>query len=101
MTAVHRVAQSRTRLKLLSMHALEKGLATHSSVLAWRTLGTGKPGGLPSMGLQSRTRLKQRSSSSSSSSGNTHTLISFVSFSFLPSFPDFPIAFFLFPRIYH
>ena len=84
-------------MKLLSMHALEKGMATHSSVLAWGTLGTGEPGGLPSMGLQSRTRLKQRSSSS----GNTHTLISFVSFSFLPSFPDFAIAFFLFPRIYH
>ena len=32
-------------------HALEKEMATHSSVLAWRILGTGKPGGLPSMGL--------------------------------------------------
>ena len=31
-------------------HALEKEMATHSSVLAWRTPGTGKPGGLPSMG---------------------------------------------------
>ena len=29
---------------------LEKGMATHSSVLAWRILGTGEPGGLPSMG---------------------------------------------------
>ena len=36
------------------------------SVLAWRIPGTGKPGGLPSMELQSRTRLKQLSSSSSS-----------------------------------
>ena len=32
-------------------HALEKEMATHSSVLAWRTPGTGEPGGLPSMGL--------------------------------------------------
>ena len=31
-------------------HALEKAMATHSSVLAWRTPGTGEPGGLPSMG---------------------------------------------------
>ena len=31
-------------------HALEKEMATHSSVLAWRILGTGEPGGLPSMG---------------------------------------------------
>ena len=32
-------------------HALEKAMASHSSVLAWRILGTGVPGGLPSMGL--------------------------------------------------
>ena len=31
-------------------HALEKEMATHSSVLAWRIPGTGEPGGLPSMG---------------------------------------------------
>ena len=31
-------------------HALEKEMATHSSVLAWRLPGTGEPGGLPSMG---------------------------------------------------
>ena len=31
-------------------HALEKEVATHSSVLAWRIPGTGEPGGLPSMG---------------------------------------------------
>ena len=31
-------------------HALEKEMATHSSVLAWRIPGTGPPGGLPSMG---------------------------------------------------
>ena len=38
--------------------ALEKEMTTHSSVLAWRIPGTGERGGLPSMGSQSRTRLK-------------------------------------------
>ena len=46
-------------------YALGKEMATHSSVLVWRTPGTGEPGGLPSMGSQSRTRLKLLSSSSS------------------------------------
>ena len=44
---------------------LEKAMATHSSTLAWRIPGMGKPGELPSMGLQSQTRLKRLSSSSS------------------------------------
>ena len=52
--AVHGVAKSRTRLSDITFtfhfHALEKEMATHSSVLAWRILGTGEPGGLPSMG---------------------------------------------------
>ena len=39
-------------------------MTTHSSVLAWRIPGTGEPGGLPSMGSQSWTRLKRLSSSS-------------------------------------
>ena len=34
----------------VNFHALEKEMATHSSVLAWRIPGTGEPGGLPSMG---------------------------------------------------
>ena len=34
----------------LYFHALEKEMATHSRVLAWRIPGMGKPGGLPSMG---------------------------------------------------
>ena len=47
-------------------HALEKEMATHSSILAWRIPGTGKPGGLLSYGVtQSRTRLKRLSTSSS------------------------------------
>ena len=40
-------------------------MAMHSSVLAWRIPGTGEPGGLPSLGSQSRTQLKRLSSSSS------------------------------------
>ena len=51
--AVHGVAKSRTRLSdfTFTFHspALEKEMATHSSVLAWRIPGTGEPGGLPSM----------------------------------------------------
>ena len=39
---------------LACMHALEKEMAAHSSVLAWRIPGTGEPGGLLSMGSQSR-----------------------------------------------
>ena len=51
--AVHGVAKSQTRLSdfTLHLHALEKDMATHSSVLAWRIPGTGEPGGLQSMGL--------------------------------------------------
>ena len=48
--AVHRVAQSQTQLKQLSMHALEKEMATHSSILAWRIPGREEPGGLLSVG---------------------------------------------------
>ena len=51
--AVHGVAKSRTRLSdfTFTFHflALEKEMATHSSVLAWRLPGTEEPGGLPSM----------------------------------------------------
>ena len=45
-------------------------MATHSSVLAWRIPGTAEAGGLPSMGSQSRTRLKPLSSISSFPSGS-------------------------------
>ena len=52
--AVHGVAKSQTRLSdftfTFHFHALEKEVATHSSVLAWRIPGTGEPGGLLSMG---------------------------------------------------
>ena len=52
--AVHGVAKSRTGLSdftfTFHFHVLEKEMATHSSVLAWRIPGTGELGGLPSMG---------------------------------------------------
>ena len=52
--AVHGVSKSRTGLSNFTFtfrcHALEKEMATHSSVLAWRIPGTGEPGGLLSMG---------------------------------------------------
>ena len=52
--AVHGVAKSQTRLNdfpsTFHIHALEKEMAIHSSVLAWRIPGMGEPGGLPSMG---------------------------------------------------
>ena len=52
--AVHGVAEGRTRLSnfTFTFHfpALEKEMATHSSVLAWRIPAVGEPGGLPSMG---------------------------------------------------
>ena len=52
--AVHGVSKNRTQLSdfTFTFHfdALEKEMATHSSVLAWRIPATGEPGGLPSMG---------------------------------------------------
>ena len=52
--AVHGVTKNQTRLSnfpfTFHFHALEKEMATHSSVLAWRIPGTGEPGGLPSAG---------------------------------------------------
>ena len=54
LTLVHGVAKSRTGLSNFTFtfhfHALEKEMATHPSVLAWRIPGTTEPGGLPSMG---------------------------------------------------
>ena len=50
----HGDAKSQTQLSdfpfTFPFHALEKEMATHSSVLAWRIPGMGEPGGLPSMG---------------------------------------------------
>ena len=46
---LHRAAKSRTQLSDFTF--LEKDMPTHSNILAWRILGMGEPGGLPSMGL--------------------------------------------------
>ena len=61
--AVHGVAEGRTRLSNFTFtfhfHALEKEMAAHSSVHAWRISGTGQPGGAAVYEVaQSRTRLK-------------------------------------------
>ena len=52
--AIHGIAKSRTQLSDFTFtfhsHALEKEMATHSSVLAWRIPGTEERGGLPSLG---------------------------------------------------
>ena len=52
--AIPEVAKSRAQLSdftfTFHFHALEKEMATHSSILAWRIPGTGEPGGLPSLG---------------------------------------------------
>ena len=48
--AVHGVTESQDTTERLPFHALEKEMATHSSVLAWRIPGAVEPGGLPSMG---------------------------------------------------
>ena len=57
-----RVAKSPTQLRdfifTFHFHALEKEMATHSSVLAWRIPGKGEPGGLLIWGRKSLTRLK-------------------------------------------
>ena len=51
---VHGVAEGQTQWSDFTFpfhfHALEKEMATHSSVLAWRIPGTGEPGGLPAVG---------------------------------------------------
>ena len=53
--AVHGIVKSQTQLSdfpfTFHFHALEKEMANHSSVLAWRIPGTGESSGLPSMGL--------------------------------------------------
>ena len=57
--AVHGVTKNGTQLSdftfTFHFHALEKEMATHSRVLAWRIPGTGEPGGLPSKGSHTDT----------------------------------------------
>ena len=66
-SVVHGVAKSWTRLSdftfTFHFHALEKKMATHSNILAWRIPGMEEPGGLPSMGWH-RVRHDWRDSSS-------------------------------------
>ena len=74
--AVHRVAQSQTRLKQLSMHACIGGRNGNTPhILAWRIPGMEEPGWLPSMGSHSQARLKRLSSSSSRSQSCSFMLL--------------------------
>ena len=90
--AVHGVAKSQTRLSdftfTFHFHALEKEMAIHSSVLAWRIPGTAEPGGLRSMGshrVGHRVGLNQLSSSSSSVCADPRPRLSEALASSLPS----------------
>ena len=91
--AVHGVAGSWTQLGDFTFtfyfHTLEKEMATHSSVLAWRIPGTGEPGRLPSTGLQSWTRLKRLSSSSRKD--QTRYMVKSVSFTYLNPLTNLPL----------
>ena len=82
--AVHGVARSRTRLSdftsTFHLHALEKEIATRSSVLAWRILGMGEPGGLPSLG--SHRVGHDWSDLAAAASAAVNTIIYFLSFFF-------------------
>ena len=78
--AVHEVAKCRTRLSdftfTFHFHAMEKEMATHSSVLAWRIPGTEEPGGEAVYEVaQNQIRLKRLSSSSISLWPIKHTLL--------------------------
>ena len=77
--AVHGVARSRTQLSdftfTFHFHALEKEMATHSSVFAWRIPGMGEPGGLPSMGLH---RVRHDWSDLAAAAAATHSQIILV-----------------------
>ena len=76
--AVHGVAKSRTRVSsfifTFHFHTLEKEMATHSSVLAWRIPGTGEPGGLPSLGSH---RVGHDWSDLAAAAVNTHWTLKF------------------------
>ena len=80
--AVHGVDEGQMQLSNFTFdfhfHALDKAMATHSSVLAWRIPGMGERGGLPSLGSQSRTRLKPLSSSSSNIYIHTYVCIPII-----------------------
>ena len=60
-------SRNKSSSRLTCMHVLEKEMAAHTGILAWRIPGTGEPGGLPPLGSH-RVGLKWLSSSSSSSS---------------------------------
>ena len=88
--AVHGVAKSRTRLSNFTFpfhfHALEKEMATHCSVLAWRIPGTGEPGGLPSMGSHRLSDTTWSDVAAAASPSSLH--VDLVKSSILPPWPN-------------
>ena len=106
--AVHGVAKSRTRLSNFTFtfyfHVLEKEMATHSSVLAWRIPRMGEPGGLTSMGSQ---RVRHNWSDLAAPAATVGKVLSeenkdpAVIWSLKPSFPStifyFPFSYFFLP----
>ena len=98
--AVHGVAKSWTQLSdftfTFHFHALEKEMATHSSVPAWRIPGTAEPGRLPSVGSH---RVRQLERLSSSSSRNFYFIFFlFLNFTILYQFCHVQVATRLFNR---
>ena len=91
--AVHWVAKSQTQLSdftfTFHFYALEKEMATHSSVLAWRIPGTGEPGGLPSMGSQRTGLTTQQQQQHSSKASILWHSPSLWSNSFITFYPHF------------
>ena len=77
--AVHGVTKSQIQLSdftfTFHFHALEKEMATYSSVLAWRIPGMGEPGGLPSMGLH-RVRHDSSNLAAAESESESHSVMS-------------------------
>ena len=88
--AVHRVTEGRTQLSdfTFTFHfpALEKEMATHSSVLAWRIPGTGEPGGLLSMGSHRVGHDWSDLAAAAAGGGSKRVLLWFMSNSVLPMF---------------
>ena len=89
--AVHGVAEGQTWLSDFTFtfyfHALEKEMATHSSVLAWRIPGTGEPGGLPSMGSHRVGHDWSDLAAAAAAAGEVEWLIMMVLFSWAIALP--------------
>ena len=102
--AVHGVTKSWTQLSdftfTFHFHALEKEMATHSSVLAWRIPGTGEPGGLPSMGSHRVGHDWSDLAAAAAASVNIVFLGRQIPASYSTSFPESHAVFFIYLTIF-